>query len=160
MKESNWNDCLFLGSAKKVSPNINRVKSLIETAEERISLISEVNERNCNFVFEDYYTSLIELLQAVAFSSGYNILNHICLGFYLKEVLKRADLFRMFDDVRFKRNSLTYYGKKMDFEIAKDAILKCKILLKSMREVLKWRWKRLSSKEIYRCTKGLKLSFS
>lgn len=43
----------------------------------------------------------------------------------------------MFDDVRFKRNSLTYYGKKMDFEIAKDAILKCKILLKSMREVLK-----------------------
>jgi hypothetical protein len=74
-------------------------------------------------------------LQAITFKAGYNILNHICLGFYLKDILKRDDLFNIFDDVRFKRNSLTYYGKRMDFEIAKDVILKSKRLIKEITEI-------------------------
>ncbi|MBS3065773.1 hypothetical protein J4229_01880 [Candidatus Pacearchaeota archaeon] len=133
MKETNWNDCLINKSAKTISPDIRRAKSLMETAKERISLIKEVGKKNCNFVFEDYYTSLLELLQATAFKKGYNIMNHICLGFYLKEVLKREELYISFDDLRFKRNSLTYYGSKMDFETAKQAIEKCKKLIKELQ---------------------------
>ena len=62
MKETNWNECLANRSAKRITPDINRANSLIETAKERIGLIKEINEKNCNFVFEDYYTSLLELL--------------------------------------------------------------------------------------------------
>ena len=137
MKEANWEDCLFNKSAKSVSIDEKRAKSLIETAEERISLIKEITEKNCNFIFEDYYTSIIELLQAITFSKGYNILNHICLGFYLRDALKREDLFRIFDELRFKRNSLTYYGSRMDFETAKQAILSSKRLIKELKETLK-----------------------
>ncbi|MBI4453617.1 hypothetical protein HY636_03145 [Candidatus Woesearchaeota archaeon] len=133
MKETNWNDCLFNNSAKAVTPDINRAESLIETARERISLIKEINQKNCNFVFEDYYTSILELLQAITFKKGYNILNHICLGFYLRDILKRDDLYLLFDDLRFKRNSLTYYGSRMDFETAKQAIEKCKKIIKELR---------------------------
>lgn len=130
MKEIAWDDCLTKKSARETTPDISRAKSLIDTAKERISLIKEINELNCNFVFEDYYTSLLELLQAMAFKQGLNISNHICLGFYLRDVLKREDIFLLFDDVRFKRNSLTYYGSRMDFVTAMQAIEKCKRIIK------------------------------
>ncbi len=133
MKEKNWGDCLTNKSAKTVSPDTNRAKSLVETANERISLIKEINEKNCNFVFEDYYISLLELLQAITFKKGFNILNHVCLGFYLRDIFKREDLYILFDDIRFKRNSLTYYGSRMDFETAKQAIEKCKKIIKELK---------------------------
>jgi len=132
MRETNWDDCLANKLAKSVTPDVNRAESLIETANERISLIKEITKKNCNFVFEDYYTSILELLQAITFKDGYNILNHICLGFYLKEVLKRDDLYILFDDIRYKRNSLTYYGSRMDYETAKQAIEKCKKIIKEI----------------------------
>src|SRR3989338_8034526 len=132
MKETSWEECLANKSAKSITPDIHRAESLIETAKERISLIKEITERNSNFVFEDYYTSLLELLQAKTFKKGYNHLNHVCLGFYLRDILKREDLFILFDDVRFKRNSLTYYGNRMDFETAKQAIEKCKKIIQNL----------------------------
>ena len=138
MKDMNWNDCVINKSAKTVTPDIQRAESLIETANERISLITEINEKNCNFVFEDYYTSILELLQAKTFKKGFNILNHVCLGFYLRDVLKREDLYLLFDDVRFKRNSLTYYGSRMEYETAKQAIEKCKKLLVELQKILKY----------------------
>ena len=137
MKETNWNDCLTNKSAKTVTPDIKRAESLIETAYERISLIKEVTEKNCNFVFEDYYTSLLELLQAITFKKGYNILNHLCLGFYVRDILNREDLYLLFDDVRFKRNSLVYYGHRMDYETAKQAIEKCKKIITGIKLILK-----------------------
>ena len=108
MKDANWNDCLINKSAKITTPDVKRAESLIETANERISLIKEINEKNCNFVFEDYYTSLLELLQAMTFRKGFNILNHICLGYYLRDIMKRDDLYSILDDLRYKRNSRTY----------------------------------------------------
>ncbi len=133
MKDTNWNDCLINKSAKNITPDIKRAESLIETANERISLIKEINEKNCNFIFEDYYTSLLELLQAMAFKKGFNILNHLCIGYYLRDVLKREDLYILFDDIRYKRNALTYYGSRMDYETAKKAIEKCKELINKIR---------------------------
>ncbi|MBN1646043.1 hypothetical protein JW868_03325 [Candidatus Woesearchaeota archaeon] len=135
MKEANWNDCLNSRSAKKASPDIRRAESLAETAKERLSLIRDVNKKNCNFVFEDYYTSILELLQALAFKDGYNILNHICLGFYLRDILNKDKLYPLFDDIRYKRNSLTYYGSKMDFETAIQAIEKCKKIVYELESV-------------------------
>ena len=132
MKEANWDDCLVNRLVKNISSDIKRAESLMETAKERISLVKEINERNCNFVFEDYYTSLLELLQAMAFKKGFNILNHVCLGYYLRDILKREDLYKIFDDMRYKRNSLTYYGSRMDYETAKQAIEKCKKLIKEL----------------------------
>ena len=135
MKEANWNDCLVNNSAKTITPDVKRAESLIETAKERISLAKEVNNKNCNFVFEDYYTSLVELIQAMAFKRGFNILNHVCLGYYVRDILKRQDLYALFDDVRYKRNSLTYYGNRMDFETSKQAIEKCKRVIKDIQTV-------------------------
>ncbi|MCD6558036.1 MAG: hypothetical protein J7K31_03345 [Candidatus Aenigmarchaeota archaeon] len=137
MKEASWNECIENNSAIRISPDNARANSLIETAEERIKLIKDITENNCNFVFEDYYTSLLELLQALIIKKGYKVLNHLCLGYYLRDVIKKEDMFRIFDDVRYKRNSLTYYGKRMDFETCKKTIEKCKKFIKEIKELIK-----------------------
>ena len=129
MKEASWDECINNNSARITTPDIKRAESLIETAKERIDLITKINEKNCNFVFEDYYTSLLEILQALAFKKGFNILNHICIGYFLKDFLKKEYLYNLFDDIRYKRNSLTYYGKRMEFEVAKQAVENCKKII-------------------------------
>ena len=133
MKEASWNDCLYSNSSIKITPDKGKAKSLIETAKERIeSSNKDINEKNANYIFEDYYSSILEILHAIILFEGYKVNNHICLGYYIKEVTRREDLFRIFDDCRFKRNSLVYYGKRMDFDIAKLAIEKAKKLFKEL----------------------------
>lgn len=137
MREASWRDCIEKGITKYTTPNIPRIKSLKETAEARIAIVKEITKENCNFVFEDYYTSLLELLQALIIKDGYNVLNHVCIGYYIKDILKDEYLFKIFNDLRYKRNSLTYYGNRMDFISAKSSINKAKSAIKEIKQELK-----------------------
>ncbi len=138
MKEASWSDCLHSNLSIKITPDKGRAKSLIETAEARIKFSNkELNENTANYIFEDYYSSILEVVYAFVILKGYKVDGHICLGFFIRDVLNREDLFRMFDDCRFKRNSLIYYGKKMDFETAKDSIEKAKKLINEFKKILK-----------------------
>ncbi|MFT4326926.1 MAG: hypothetical protein ACMXYK_05475 [Candidatus Woesearchaeota archaeon] len=132
MKHNSWSDCLNSNTAKIVSPDILRSKSLFETAQERIAIITDIHSKNCNFVFEDYYTSILEMIQAIAFLEGFNILNHLCTKFYLEEHLQEAYLAALFEDLRYKRNNLTYYGNKMDFETAQETIANAKKIMQNL----------------------------
>ena len=136
MKEGSWEECVENNTALEVTPDIGRARSLVETAKERVNIIKELNERNCNFVFEYHYTSLLELLQALVILKGFKVLNHVCLGFYLRDVLKREELYIIYDDLRYKRNTLVYYGKRMDFETCKEAIEKCKFIIGEIEKLL------------------------
>ena len=137
MKESSWKDCLDFGDAVKITPDKEKAKSLLETSEDRIKCsAAEINEKNANFIFEDYYSSVIEIIHSLVLLRGYKVNNHICLGHYLKDILKRDDIFAIFDDIRYKRNSLTYYGKRMDFDTAKQAIEKSKRLIKELKSMI------------------------
>jgi len=133
MKEGSWDEWIGNDSARQVSPDIGRASSLIETSRERLAVIKGIDDKNCNFVFEDHYTSLLELLQALVLQKGFNVRNHVCLGYYIRDVLGREDLFARFDDVRYKRNALTYYGSRMEYETAVDAIKTCRSLIQDIR---------------------------
>ena len=137
MKESSWEECINYNSSIKVTPDKEKSKSLIETAEERIDFSArELTEKNANYIFEGYYSSVLELLHALVLLEGYKVNNHVCLSYYLRDVLKNDELFRLFDDCRFKRNSLVYYGKRMDFETAKESIKKSKKLINELKNII------------------------
>lgn len=138
MKESSWDECIETNFSLKITPDKAKSRSLIETAKGRVEFISssKLNENNANYIFEGYYSSALELLHALILLDGYKVDNHICCGFYLRDVIKRNDLFRIFDDCRFKRSFLVYYGKKMPFEIAKEAVQKCDKLIKNIESLL------------------------
>ncbi len=134
MNDASFEECMESNAAKRITPDKGRALSLQETAKARLSLIKGVDERNCNFVFEDYYTSTLEILHARALGMGYGVSNHVCLGYFLRDVLKKEEFYPLFDDVRKKRNGLTYYGFLMDLETAKGAIEKCKRLMRGLKE--------------------------
>ena len=75
-------------------------------------------------------------MHALVLLHGYKVGNHICLGYYLRDILQKHDLFRIFDDCRSKRNSLIYHGRKMDYETAKYAIEKNKKLIVELNNIL------------------------
>ncbi|PIN75771.1 hypothetical protein COV17_03715 [Candidatus Woesearchaeota archaeon CG10_big_fil_rev_8_21_14_0_10_36_11] len=137
-KEDSWQECLETSSSLKVSPDKAKVNSLIDTALGRNNFLetNKVTEDNANYLFEGYYSSLQEILHAIILSQGYKVMNHLCLGYYIRDVLMREDLFRKFDNCRFKRNSLIYYGRKMEFSIAKKTIKECKNLIKELNNFL------------------------
>ena len=142
MKEASWQECIRSYASLKVTPDKEKARSLRETAEGRLSVLSkEVNEKNINYIFEDYYSSILEMIHAIVLLEGYKVENHICLGYYIRDILKREDLFRFFDDCRYKRNSLIYYGKRMDFDTAKEAIEITKKLWKEFDKLLSVRLK-------------------
>ncbi len=138
MKESSWKDCIECNSSISISKDKFKAKSLIETSLGRNGFLNKnkLEENNANYIFEGYYSSAVELLHALILIKGYKVINHICLGFYLRDVMNETKLFRLFDDCRFKRNSLVYYGRKMDFETAKESIKNCKKLIKELNKIL------------------------
>ena len=138
IKIASWKDCIDQHCALRITPDKPKAKSLTETSKERIKFIEtvEVKESNANYVFENYYTSALELIHIITILNGYKIENHICLGYYIKEILKREDLFRLFDDVRQKRNSISYYGKRMTYEKAQESIEKIKILIPELEKYI------------------------
>ncbi|MBI1971213.1 hypothetical protein HYS47_05685 [Candidatus Woesearchaeota archaeon] len=137
-KESTWEECIESNASLKVTPDKAKVKSLMDTAAGRIQFLAEnkVKESNANYLFENYYSSALEMMHALVLLSGYNVNNHICLGYYLRDILQKEPLFRLFDDCRVKRNSLVYYGRKMDFETAKFGIEKSRQLISELNSLL------------------------
>lgn len=138
MKLGSWEECVQMNLSLKVSVDKAKVRSLLAAQKLRNKFLeaSSVNDPSSNFVFEGYYSSVLELLHALVLLEGYNVKNHVCLGFYLRDVLKNEELFRIFSWCRFQRNSLVYYGKIMKFEIAKEAISKCKKLIKELSKLI------------------------
>lgn len=141
MKQSSWNECISTNFSLKITADKSKAQVLLKTAKGRNEYLAENNikESNANYIFEGYYSSILESLHALLLVEGYKVSNHICLGFYLRDVLKRENLFRMFDDCRYKRNSLIYYGRTMDFLVAKEAITKCKDFFVKIEKLVKER---------------------
>ena len=139
IKESNWEECIENDSSMPISPDKEKAKSLRDTAQDRIKYLNEskIKESNVNFMFEGYYSSILELLHALIILRGYKVTNHICLGYYLRDVLQIEEIFRIFDDCRFKRNSLVYYGRKMDFATGKDTLELCVKIINAIDKLLK-----------------------
>ncbi len=121
----NWNDCIHNNKVRTITPDLERAKALQKTAKARITNAKSMNK---NFIFEDYYSSIQELIHAHAFRNGFNILNHLCLGFYLRDFIQKESFYKIFDDLRYKRNSLTYYGIMMDDRVLKKTLEDCKRL--------------------------------
>ena len=126
MKPSSFNECKEFNQVKHISPDFERAKALERIAQARIQQ-TRLRKNNANFVFEDHYTSLLEVLHAHLLREGLKVDNHICIGFYLRDVLKEG--YELFDDLRYKRNSLTYYGLEMEFDVCTQAIRSCQELI-------------------------------
>lgn len=131
MREASWKDCVENATSRTITPDNVKSQSLLEAAQARIDFLEQIKPGpdNANFLFESYYTSVVQIVHALVLKAGFSVENHLCLGFYLRDVLGRRDLFSAFDDCRFKRNGIIYYGQLMKFSVAKSAIAEISSLI-------------------------------
>tara|TARA_Y100000296_G_C5172602_1_gene258127 strand:- start:1546 stop:1998 length:453 start_codon:yes stop_codon:yes gene_type:complete len=115
------------GVIRKSSQNKPRAKFLIKESEisleglkERIKIIG-INDKNANSIIKDCYDIIMELIRAKLFLEGYNSSGsyaHEAEISYLKKVkFKESEIFFL-NELRYFRNSVTYYGKILDKEYA------------------------------------------
>lgn len=131
-----WNDYIKNGTVKRTSPNFDLIKTLIESAENRIRIISQLklNENSCSVIFTNFYDSLREICEAIAILKGYKIYSHEAQGLFIKKVLDEILIFQKFDKFRIMRNNLHYSGKKINFQEGKKSITEIKQIILKLKK--------------------------
>ncbi len=112
-----WEECVERGTARKGRPDFQRAKSLFAMAEVRLDVIKEIemDDDSASVIFTMMYESILEFAHALAALSGYKILDHVCTKAFLEDMGIRS-IAAKFDIYRKNRNSVNYYGKKLERE--------------------------------------------
>ena len=119
------NECFRKGLIKKTRVDTDLIRSLIEMSNIKETAVktADINEKTISAYVSLAYDSLREILEALCILNGYKVLSHICIGELLKDIIQEFD-FDEFDRLRWIRNSINYYGKKVDFEQGNGVINK------------------------------------
>ena len=119
------------GTAKRVSINKERAKSLILEAERKMRSLQEhlekigVKDENANDYVEYCYDILIFLLRARMLANGYyasGLGAHEAEVSYLKVLGFPESEIGFTDELRYFRNGILYYGASLDREYAEKVI--------------------------------------
>lgn len=128
-------ECFRKGLIKKTKIDKELVKSLIEMSKIKETAVktANINEKNISAYVSLAYDALREMLEALCILHGYKVLSHICIGELLENILEDFD-YSEFDRLRWIRNSINYYGEKVDFEQGKEIINKIFVITKKILE--------------------------
>ena len=95
---------------------------------------NKLEEENSGVLLCNYYESLIELLHSFAYLKGLKILDHKTFYDFIKKEFGSLDKALMFDKYRKLRNSVIYYGKEIDINVAKLGIKEIEELIEFLKE--------------------------
>jgi len=131
-------DCMRKGLIRRTAKDRELISSLIEMAKIKEGAVksAKVDSKNISAYVSMAYDSLREALEALCVQHGYKVLSHVCMGELLREKIDGFDYVE-FDRMRYIRNSINYYGKKVDFEQGKEIIDKIFVLRRKMTELIK-----------------------
>lgn len=134
-----WRECINKKIARQTKEDIELIKSLTKTSEDKLSSANLLNLSNVTAVskLSLCYDSLREILEALAISKGYKIYNHECYTGFLKEIINDSDLAENFDRLRLLRNGVNYYGQSLSINDAKESIEELINLRYKILEMLK-----------------------
>jgi hypothetical protein len=133
------------GTIKKASINKARAEFLVnesqislEGLKERVEKLG-IHDKNANSIIKDCYDIIMELIRAILLLNGYN-----SSGYYAHEAevsylakLKFSDEDVSFlNEVRYFRNSITYYGRILDKAYAEKVLLFMKKILPLLMKYL------------------------
>lgn len=127
---------------RKVQPDIEKSKSLVEMAKNRKKVLEEViktqkiTNLNSFLIIENSYDILMELIRSILIKKGFKASGegaHVAEISYLKNLNFLDEEIQFMNELRNNRNQIKYYGKSFDFEYAKKVIL----FLPKLYELLK-----------------------
>jgi hypothetical protein len=123
-----FEEFIILKIVKKQSPDNERAKNLILESEDKLKFFEKVkdklgaNELNSNYVIETCYDILIELLRAKMLILGYKTDSHEAEISYMRNLDFSENEVTFMNQLRYFRNGIKYYGRKLDKEYAEKII--------------------------------------
>jgi len=131
------------GVIRKTIPGKPRAQFLIEESEisleglkERIKIIG-INDKNANSVIKDCYDIIMEKTRAKLLLKGYSSSGryaHEAEVSYLKKLEFPDNEVLFLNELRYFRNSVTYYGKILDKEYAEKVFEFLKKIVEKLGE--------------------------
>lgn len=136
---SDWEKGIEEGKIIKITSNLERSKSLVSSSLKIMSFIKniELNNENCSIALTNCYDAILELLHALLYKKGFQVLDHLSIGYYIKDVLKNNEYFNTFDRYRKIRNRLIYYGWELDRHDVEKGIKDLKSLYDFINALIK-----------------------
>ncbi|PIN88884.1 hypothetical protein COU57_07035 [Candidatus Pacearchaeota archaeon CG10_big_fil_rev_8_21_14_0_10_32_14] len=133
------------GIIRKTSPDNSRSSFLREESQnsyngliERIDKMG-INDKNSNSIIKDGYDIIMEMIRAKLYKDGYSSsgsYSHEAEVSYLKVLNFNDSDVSFLNDLRYFRNSITYYGKKLDEEYARLVVSFTKRIFPILRNIL------------------------
>lgn len=119
------------GVARKTTPDKQRSESLIAEAERKNGSLNEnvekigIKDENANDYVEYCYDIMLFLVRAKLYAAGYSTSGqgaHEAEVSYMRELgFKETDV-EFANQLRYFRNGILYYGKRLDAEYAKKVL--------------------------------------
>ena len=120
------------GIVRKITPDTERAKSLIAEAERKKSSLNENTEKvglkdeNANDYVEHCYDIMMFLIRAKMYSEGYASSGqgaHEAEVAYTRKIGFEETTVEFLDQLRYFRNGILYYGKRLDAEYANKVLV-------------------------------------
>lgn len=117
----NFEEYLKKGIVKTRKKNVARVKSILEEADKRLKFYNaiSVSEESANYIIENMYEVIRELIEAKMILEGYKSYSHEATVSYLKKLGFSSSEVEFMDELRSIRNQTRYYGHLVNVEYAK-----------------------------------------
>lgn len=108
-----WEECLDC-HVKQVEIDGFRINSLLDSVKRRLRMTKSMNKNFKEYIIEQYYEIIKELLTAFMLKGGYKSNNHQCLFtyFYIKNPNNEYDVM-LIKKLGYLRNRSQYYGEKI-----------------------------------------------
>lgn len=142
----NFKEYLEKDIIRKCSPDSARAKFLINESEKSFKGLKRrldvmgIDEDNANSIVKDCYDIIIELIRAKLLLDGYNSSGqfaHEAEVSYLKMMGFSDNEVSFTNELRYFRNSVTYYGKLLNVEYAKKVTLFVEKIYPRLRQMIK-----------------------
>ena len=122
-----FEDFIGQGKIRKGSPDIAKAKSLLQTSNNHLLFLKnqKIDDISAGSILVTYYEALREVAEAMCLKEGFRVYSHEAFTFFLKEKGEIPESVK-FDNLRKLRNSVNYYGEKIDaseVKAAKDEII-------------------------------------
>jgi len=129
---------MYEGKVIKISPNFERSKSLLSSAKNTIKFVEshKIDNENAPILLTNFYEAVLEICHALLFQKGFKVLDHLSVGYYIKDILKHEEYFNIFNKSRKLRNNIVYYGKKIGKETAEEYIDDLKKLINFIKNLI------------------------
>ncbi len=139
----NFEEFIKEGIIRKVAIDLNRAKSLILESERKINSLNEniekvgIKDQNANDYVEYCYDILMFLIRSKLYKEGYSSIGQ---GAHEAEVSFARNLglnekeTQFLNQVRYFRNGILYYGKRLDIEFAEKVLEFTKKIYPKLKE--------------------------